>query len=306
MTLSCCAARHRIPLALGHHAEKVAPAHDPCSRDILERGFVDGERRRAGAVGTLAARAHNPAVEHVGDTHVLHVRVSAVDLGRHIHPRHARADELVLARRFPRRRTSELDIERFVADQFAIADRAVRFAIDRHHSARDDQAADLDTEALRGLLKERQARLGCRRPHLRPAALDRGTRAGGALFGRHIGVEPHARKLAHVQVELFAGDLQQARCVALPQLALAEIKRCGVVGVDCDPGIDGVGSGGPAISPRARPAGAAVTGPPVRLKPTISAPPAFRRPRRDSGRFVSGEFMACPPKRSATRPGSPS
>jgi hypothetical protein len=227
---------HCIPLILGHHAKEVAAAYNSGAREILDRAFVDGERRRAGAVGTLAARAYNPAVEHVGDTHVLHVRVGAVDLGGHIHPRHA-----VLARRLPRRRPGELDIERFVADQLAIAHRAVRFSVDRHDTTRDHQTADLDTEALRGFLQECQAGFGCRRPHLRPAALDRRARTGGALFGRHIGIEPHARKLAHVQVELFTGDLQQPRCVALSQLALAEIKRCGVVSVDCDPGIDGIG-----------------------------------------------------------------
>ena len=94
---------------------------------------------------------------------------------------------------------------------------------------------------MRSSLQQRQARLGCGSPHLRPAALDRGARAGGTLLGRHVGIEPDARQLAHVQIELFAGNLQQARRVALPQLALAEIKRRGVVGVDCDPGVDGIG-----------------------------------------------------------------
>ena len=58
-----------------------------------------------------------------------------------------------------------------------------------------------------------------------------------------MGVEPHRRELADVEIELLAGDLQHAGGVALPELALAENDGGGVVGVHRDPGIDQLGIG---------------------------------------------------------------
>ena len=77
-----------------------------------------------------------------------------------------------------------------------------------------------------------------RRAQLRPAAVDRGARRGRALVGRDVGVEPHPFELAHVEIELFACDLQEAGGVPLPELALAEVDGRGVVGMHRDPGID--------------------------------------------------------------------
>ena len=69
-------------------------------------------------------------------------------------------------------------------------------------------------------------------------ALDRRTRAGRSLVRRDVGVATHRRHLVYVEPELFAGDLQHASGISLAHLDLAEIDRCGVVGMDRDPGID--------------------------------------------------------------------
>src|ERR1051326_224133 len=68
----------------------------------------------------------------------------------------------------------------------------------------------------------------------------RGTRVPTRLYlvGGDVGVEPHRRHLAHGEIELFAGDLQKPGGVALTELALAEINRRGVVGVNRDPSVD--------------------------------------------------------------------
>jgi hypothetical protein len=73
--------------------------------------------------------------------------------------------------------------------------------------------------------------------------MDRRARDGRTLIRRHVGVEPDPLELAHVEVELFARDLEEPGGVALAELALAEIDGRGVVGVDGDPGIDCVGIG---------------------------------------------------------------
>src|SRR5262249_14815610 len=71
--------------------------------------------------------------------------------------------------------------------------------------------------------------------------MDRRARGGRALIRRDVGVEPHRPELAHVEIELFADDLEKTRGVALPELAFAEIDRRGVVDMDRDPGIDRIG-----------------------------------------------------------------
>ncbi len=57
-------------------------------------------------------------------------------------------------------------------------------------------------------------------------------------FGDTIGVEPDGLELAHVEIELFAGDLQQAGGVTLAQLAFAEEHGGGVVRMYGDPAVD--------------------------------------------------------------------
>jgi hypothetical protein len=116
-------------------------------------------------------------------------------------------------------------------------------AVDRHHSFRHGEASRLHAEPGRGERQQRLARLrGCR-ANLRAAAMNRRARGGRALVRADVGVELHPAELAHVEIELFAGDLQQARGVALAEFALAEAHRRGVVGVYGDPGIDRIGIG---------------------------------------------------------------
>jgi hypothetical protein len=91
--------------------------------------------------------------------------------------------------------------------------------------------------------EQRLARLRGRRANLRPAAVNRRARRGRALVGTHVGVELQPAELVHVEIELFAGDLQQAGGVALAEFALAEVDGRGVVGVHGDPRIDRIGIG---------------------------------------------------------------
>jgi hypothetical protein len=65
--------------------------------------------------------------------------------------------------------------------------------------------------------------------------MDRRARRRRALVGHGVGVELDRSQLVHVEIELFARDLQETGGVALPELALAEIHRRGVVGMHGDP-----------------------------------------------------------------------
>ena len=116
-------------------------------------------------------------------------------------------------------------------------------AVDRHHAFRHREAPRLHPEPGRGERQQRLARLRGRRADLRPAAMNRRARRGRALVRTHVGVEQHPAELAHVEIELFAGDLQQAGGVALAEFALAEVDGRGVVGVHGDPRIDRIGIG---------------------------------------------------------------
>jgi hypothetical protein len=197
----------RVPLARGDDADEVALAHDPGARNIGDRALVDAQGLRAGAVGALPARTHDPTVQHVGHAHVLHVHVGAARLGRNVDARHARADELVAVDRLLRRRAGELDVEPLVAEELAVGDRAGGVTVDRHHPFRYGEAPRLHAEPRRGKRQQRLARLRGRRANLRPAAMNRRARGGRALVRADVGVELHPAELAHVEIELFAGDL---------------------------------------------------------------------------------------------------
>ena len=124
----------RVPLALGDDADEVALAHDraPGMAAIELSSML--KRLGAVAIGALPARPHDAAVQHVGHAHLLHVDVSSGHLVRDIDARHARAHELVPVDRLLRRDAGELDVERLVAEQLAVADGAAGMTVDRHHA----------------------------------------------------------------------------------------------------------------------------------------------------------------------------
>src|SRR5205814_1293821 len=130
----------RIPLALRHDADKAALAYDTGAGNVGDRAFIDAERLGARAVGALAARAHDAPMQHAGNAHVLHVLVGAGGLGRQVDPRHVGADQRIAADRLLRGYAGELDVERLVAEEIAVAHGAGRVAVDRHHALRYDQA----------------------------------------------------------------------------------------------------------------------------------------------------------------------
>jgi len=111
----------RVPFAFGDDTDEFAAAHHP-RRYSGDRGLVDVEGLRSRPISALAARAHDAAVQHASDAHVLHVHIFADDLVGNIDARHPRADQPVAADRLLRRGAGERDVERLVADQFAVGD----------------------------------------------------------------------------------------------------------------------------------------------------------------------------------------
>ena len=228
----------RVPLALRDDADEVALAHDPRAGNGGNRALVDAQGLGAVTIGALPAWPHDAAVQHVGHAHLLHVDVSSGHLVRDIDARHARPHELVPVDRLLRRDAGELDVERLVAEQRAVAHGAAGMTVDRHHPFGHDEAAGLHAEPRRGQRQQRLPRLRGRRADLRAAAMNRRARGRRTLVGHGVGVEQNRFELAHLEIELFARDLQQAGGVALAELALAEIDRRGVVRMHGDPRID--------------------------------------------------------------------
>jgi hypothetical protein len=85
-----------------------------------------------------------------GHPHLLYVEVFSGHLVRNIDPRHPRAHEFVPVDRLLRRDAGELDVERLVAEQRAVADRAAGVAVDRYHPFGNGEASGLHPEPRRG------------------------------------------------------------------------------------------------------------------------------------------------------------
>ena len=234
-------------------AEEVAEADDLRALDVLDRALVDRDdlRRRAVAVGALAARPHDAAVEHARDADVVDVGRLAGDLVRDVDPRRARADDLVLADRLRARRARDglgrrrrvaggreardLDVEQLVADQRAVGDglaaarddalldREARLRRRRGSSRRGRAARSSRPRPRHGSACRPSARPGCRRS--RPGSASRSCRGRSASSGE-----------AHV--ELLGRDHQQRGRRALAHLDLADLQAGRVVGVDREPRVD--------------------------------------------------------------------
>ena len=165
----------RIPFVLGDHADEIALAHHARGRDVLDRAFVDAQRLGAGAERALPARQHHAAVQHAGHAQMMHELVASAHLVRQVDARRPRADQLVAVRRLLRRGAGELDVERLVAEEVAVFDRAeVALAVDRNDAVLHHEAVDLHAEPARREQQQRPARFRGRRAQLRTAALDRG------------------------------------------------------------------------------------------------------------------------------------
>src|SRR5262249_51850452 len=90
-----------------------------------------------------------------------------------------------------------------------------------------------------------------------------GARIRASLIRRDVGIESHGLALAHIEVELFGGDLQQRSRSALAELGESDVDCRSVIGVDGEPGvglfrIGGAGDGAAGIP--------ALTGRGLRLK----------------------------------------
>ena len=94
-----CAAAWIASYSFGATTPRKLPRRTICdARDVLDRARVDarGSRVRPVAVGALAARPDDPAVQHPRDADVVHVRVRAGHLRRDVERGTARPDERVL------------------------------------------------------------------------------------------------------------------------------------------------------------------------------------------------------------------
>jgi hypothetical protein len=236
---------HRVPFVVGDDAEEIALAHHAGARNVGDRARIDARDPGAVPIGALPARAHDAAVEHVGHAHVLHVDVLAAHLVGNVDARHAGADQPIVGDRLLRRLAGHLHVELLRPDEVAVRDGAGRLAGDRNDAADDLEPLRRRAEPGGGEPQQRLARLRGRGPQLRPVVHDGEARDGRTLVRRHVGIDPHGPELAHVEVELLAGDLQHAGGGALAELDLAEEHRRGVVGMHRDPGIQigGIGCG---------------------------------------------------------------
>ena len=126
VTFNCCAAR-----TASHSFSATTPTKSPLRKTRAPGMFADGRfvqrhHLRARAICALATRANHAAMQHSGHAHVLHVDVFAADLVGQVVARNRRADKFVFGGRLHRRRAGERQMKRFVADQFAVADRSAR------------------------------------------------------------------------------------------------------------------------------------------------------------------------------------
>ena len=229
---------HGVPLVRRDNREKVAPADDADAGNVRDGRLVEAGDACAVGVRALPGRPHDASVQHARQPDVLHVRVLAADLVREVEPRMASADDRVLGRSFLRGRAGQRDLERLVAKEIAVLHGLRPVAGNGDDAFRHRELIGWNAQPARGQRQQRLTRFGSRRPDLRTAALDRRARDGGALIRRHVRVEPHRGDLAHVEVELLGGNLQQRGARALAELDVADVGRRGVVGVNRDPRVD--------------------------------------------------------------------
>src|SRR6516165_4024274 len=139
---------------------------------------------------------------------MLHVGVRTFDFCGEIETCDALADDPVCRRLLQWRRSAEREVESSIADQLAVRD-LLRAVCGSDDPLRDAEAGSRYAETLGRDAEQREPRLGRGRTDLRTATRDRCARIRATLVGCHVGVETDGFDLAHVQIELVGGNLQQ-------------------------------------------------------------------------------------------------
>ncbi len=132
-----------------------------------------------------------------------------------------------------------IDVElHALADQRAVADRAVRRGLHAYDAVLHREVGGRNAEALRGALDERAASGGAGPAQLAAALEDRQVRRGQPLVRRARGVAHDHFDLAERNVELVGGELHERGARAGAEIDLADKNRDLVVGRNGEPGVD--------------------------------------------------------------------
>ena len=198
-------------LALGNDADKIADDDDiDQAGNVTHRVLVDADQagadERAG-IDTGIGRTHDAAVQHAGDANVVHVSEFAGRLRRKIDARHRAADDLIIVDRFDGHVVSQRETDGLVADQLAIAERAIIGATDQ--SILDGQILNGGTQLRCRPDQQKGARLRGRFAQRHRGDLDGLAGDRRALVGHDGGVAEHDHDAGEGDVELFCDDLSQ-------------------------------------------------------------------------------------------------
>ena len=113
----------------GTHPDEVADAHHGDEAwNLAHRGLVDRDQAAANERSGIDAgigRAYHAAVQHARDADIVHEGQLARRLGRKVDARNGLPDDGVIADGLDRDARVELELDRLVPDQFAIADAAI-------------------------------------------------------------------------------------------------------------------------------------------------------------------------------------
>ena len=235
----------RLLLALAHHRDVVALAHDLDEPgNPAHRCFVDADERGAGD-----RRPHVARVDHPGHLHVDGPLQRAVHLRRDVVALRRLADVLHLLhgleRRHARRRirvlAGERDVELPAADQLAVADRARTVVLPSRSETTPSlttSAVDRRAQFLRRHVEQDAPGFSGDAAHRIAVGLQRIGSAGPTLIDGVVRAAHHAAGLVVRDVELVAHDLAERRAGALAEIGLADEERRGVVLADHDPRIE--------------------------------------------------------------------
>ncbi len=217
--------RLRLLLALGDNADEVADGdrHDN-ARKMRDRSLVDAEQRTPDMIAAIEAgirRPHDPAVQHAGNTHVVHIDEAASRLGRKVDAGRRRADNAPLRGGFHGNVVGERETDARPPDQFPVGDTTIIVRLRPDDAVLDHEVGRRDAEGLRRPRDKEMARLRGGAPQRPRAQLDRLARNGRALVGRERAVAEHHRDAREGHVQFLGDDLRQRRSDARAEIDVA-------------------------------------------------------------------------------------
>ncbi len=228
----------RLLFALGHDADEIVDHHQfHDARQVRDRTFIHRQQaaaQRGAAVGAYVRRAHHPAMQHAGQTQIVHVGQPTAHFGRNIDSGNGAADVAILLFTVQRHVFIQRHVQILPARQLRIAQGTPRILGHKHLPRGRRQLVGRQFEGFGRQRRKHMSHLRRRLAQRHRRDLDGGAGDGRPLIRRALRIAQDHRDVLERRANFVGDDLRQRGANAGAEIDVAIEGRHPAVGGEAD------------------------------------------------------------------------